>query len=119
MPLDFPEEKPADAAQSEPILIPPVFATIQQVEEVNRQLTATIMAMWRLLQDCGIEIKAGEVRPLNTILSLYREDVLKELDRKLEANLQRVVGPDRDKQVKYLQRYPEAILFSGEFARKE
>ena len=124
MSLDFPEEKPTspvqgEVVQPEQINVPPIFCTQLQLEEVNRQLTATIMAMWKILIDCGIEIKAGDTRPLSQILSLYREDCLKELDNKLAANLQRVAGQNREEQIKYLHRHPEAVLFSGEFARKD
>lgn len=144
MSFDFPQERqvedsePKAIAQGvvkqgtvidpEPLLIPPVFATVQQLEEVNRQLTAIIMALFKMMEDRvikeqiefhGNEFTAEFRKMFAKQVSLYREDILKELDAKLAANIARVAGFDREKQAQYLQRHPEAILFSGEFARRE
>lgn len=118
MNLDFPEEKPSTERTSEDVLtLPPVMATLVQLEEVNRILTASVMA---LLQMIGRrEMNFYDQEQLLEIFEQFKQRSLQSLDRELIARLTVVAGSDPQAQAQYLQRHPEGILFSGAYLKPE
>lgn len=110
---DFPEER--DSTPLEPAIeIPPVLATVYQLEECNRVTTANFMALLHIVK-CIVFGKC-DISTDDEFMQFFHHkkmEALSHLDNLFARELEKRCGPDKDKQREYLMQHPESILFSG------
>lgn len=101
---DMAAPNPPVQGEVKELVLPAVFANLQQLEESNRAMSASIISIVNLLHKKGVvdveEYHAERTRMLNWLDSAFQRQM-------------QLVSPDLEKQAEWLQLHPHAILFSG------